>query len=637
MSSKTSNGVKEGKALAKTYLVEVMPLAKSNRHSPAGELSYFSSLKIAPGTIVKVPMRNGRVNAVVLNSRSAASAKSELRKAAFALKKIAKKDVFDAAITDEFLSAVKETASYYATSPGTLLKTLLPKMILEEPELFFQNAGKRRKSGSGMAKEPLLLQMESDERFGQYRAMVRQCFARRASVMFVVPTHLDALKAQKHLSQGIAEYVHVFTLKESAEEAGNIWRKARDEKHPVLFITTPAGLAFDRRDLGTIVIERENSRAWRTLNYPYIHFQVFIEKLSKATLRQLVLGDSVLSIETLWNWKEKSSDHGELSLVRWRLPAAPTTLVDASAKPDQNGKFEIFSPELKKLIAKALEEKERIFLFGARKGLYPTTICGDCGFILPCLNCGAPVVLHGAKAGNVYICHACGTRRDSATTCGYCGSWKLVALGIGIERIAAEARELFPGTSISILDKDHAPNDAKAQSIAHKFTTQGGILVGTELALFYLEKVPYASLVSADSLFSIPDFSVNEKIFYLVSRLREISEKETVIQTRNIGKQILAWAAQGNIIDFYGNEVAERRELLYPPFSVFIKITSLSERAPQDILIIKERFSKWHPDSFKDSLILRMPKEQWPDQELSDALSLLGREFSIKVDPESII
>ena len=635
----------KGKASAGTYLIEVAPFTRSGHQS---SLSYFSPLRLSPGTIVKAPLGNRSVRAVVLNSKSVLSEKSGIRRAGFMLKKIGSKDVSTAGFSPRFLAAVSRTALYYALSPGALLETLLPKMLLSEPELFFQPPGKTRKTGEAAAKETILLQMESDERFSQYRAMVRQSFARKASVMFVAPTHLDALKAGNQLRQGIADYVYVFTLREKGAEARKIWQKALRDKHPVLFITTPAGLSFERRDLATYIIERENSRAWRTLARPYIHFRVFLENLSKETGRQLVLGDSVLSLETLRDWKEMGSDHGELSLVRWRLPAAPTRLVDASAKPDQGGKFEIFSSELKNLVAKALVEKEPIFLLGVRKGFAPTTVCGDCGYILPCLNCGAPVVLHtkrsdlknsrGPTSERIYICHACGTKRESDTVCGYCGSWKLLPLGIGVEKIAEEARSLFPGTEVLVLDKDHAPTEKRARAVVKRFRETGGILVGTELAFFHLDKVPYTALVSADALFSIPDFGVHEKIFYLVSHLREMTGKESVIQTRNIGKQVLAWASQGNIIDFYTGEIEERKALLYPPFSIFIKITSLSEKkAATEILAIKEHFLKWHPDRFRDSLILRIPKAEWPNADLSRELSLLGPQFSIKVDPESIL
>ena len=627
----------KGKEGQKSFLVEVTPIGNS---SAGASLSYFSSIKLAPGTLVKVPLRKGLSTALVLRTRDARSAKSEIRRAGFLLKKIKKSDILEAYLSEELIKALRASAFYYATSIGTLLTALLPKFVLEDPEFFFK-APPKKKRIEVESRDTLLLQMESEERFAQYRALVRQSFARGASVLVVVPTHYDLEKAEAELSKGINDFVYVFSLDEKRSEARKKWLKALDERHPVLFITTPIGLLFNRPDLDTIIIERENSRAYRLITKPYVHTRIIAEYLAQETGKQLVLGDSVLSLETLWKERQVSMFSSlvpisEESLIRWRLPASTTTLVDSSAKQNQDGRFEIFSPKLKELIIKALEEREGILLFGVRKGLAPTTVCGDCGFILPCLNCGAPVVLHRQHEATVYICHACRERRESATTCGYCGSWKLVPLGIGTEEIARQARELFPSGNVAILDRDHAPTERQARAIADKFRATGGILVGTELAFFHVGPVAYSALVSADALFSVPDFGINERIFYLISRLREMTRKESLVQTRNIGKQILAWGAQGNIIDFYQGEIEEREALLYPPFSIFIKVTAPPKEMPQ-LSSLKESLSRWQPDIFKDSLIIRVPRDRWPDAELVRTLSLLGPQFSIKVDPESIL
>lgn len=624
----------------KSYLVDAAPLNKAAN----GTLSYFSGTKMPPGTLVRIPVRKGQSLALVVRSRDARSAKSDIRRASFELRKINKRDILSVALPPYAMHALESLARFYATTTGTLIASLVPKMILEEAEIFLASGPAKRKTLDDPSRETVLLQMESEERFGQYRAIVRQCFARGASAMLVVPTHLEVERLRRELSTGIAEFVHVFALPKGKKEAKKSWLKAVNEKHPVLLITTPAGIFFPRLDIDTVIVERENSRAYRTLARPYIHYRQLIEQMAHEAKRRLVFGDSVLSLETLW--REKRGEFGESSLIRWRLPAAPAQLVDASSKQDEAGRFSIFSQELIALIGEAISEKEnsspgRIFLFGARKGLAPTTVCGDCGTALPCLNCGAPTVLHQRSdlkndvggPTSVYICHACGSHRDSKTTCGFCGSWKLVPLGIGTEEIAKQARAHFPDTKVQIIDKEHAPSDASAKNIAQKFEDEGGILVGTELAFFHLEKVPYAALVSVDALFSIPDFGINERLFYIVSRLREMAEKRVIIQTRNIGKQILAWGSQGNIIDFYQNEITERETLLYPPVSIFIKLTAPTGRA----VALSESFAKWQPDVLKDSVIIRVSRAQWPDEELIEKISLLGREFRVKVDPESIL
>ena len=625
--------MKNGKAETKSFLIEVELVSKAAGPSTSWRtLSYFSTTRLAPGTLVKVPVRNRLTLAIVLRSRDVKSAKSDIRRAGFLLKKIRKSDILEADVPKETLQALEKTASYYSTSVGTLLTALLPKVMQDAPETYLKSPQNfKKKKLAEHSKEILLLQMEPEERFGQYRALVRQCFARGSSCLFVVPTHLEIENVKVELSKGIEEFVYTWSLGTKKEAAKKAWLSALNDKHPILLITTPAGILFPRADVDTIIVERENSRAYRTLARPFINLKYFIESLTKSAEKQLAMGDSVLSLETLW--KEKNGEYSENSLIRWRLPGAPSLLADTKTKQNENGRFEIIGEELKALLEKAFAEKEKVFLFGARKGLAPTTVCGDCGTLLPCLNCGAGVVLHRHGEATVYICHACGSRRESTTTCGYCGSWKLVPLGVGTEQIARAVKELFPKQHVLILDKDYATTDKQAREIVERFQKQGGVLVGTELAFYHLDSVAYSGLVSVDTLFSIPDFGINERIFYIVSRLREMARKEVVIQTRNIGKQILAWATFGNIIDFYQNEIAERESLLYPPFSIFIKVTA----PPREIGKLKELLTRWHPDILRDSIIIRVPRQSWPDKELIERLTLLGPEFSIKVDPESIL
>lgn len=623
----------KGKGSLKSTLVEVSPITKAGNPLAGTLLSYFSTERIAPGTLVRISLRKSSALAIVVRCRDAETQKSLIRRADFVLKKIRKNDILNAGLSPDNFKVLEEVAHHYATPIGVMTYTLLPQFLLSDPENFLKFEKQKKKVTEH--RTPLMLQMESDERYSQYRALIRQTFARGKSVLFVVPTHLDALRVLPHLSKGIEEFVHLFTLSSKKADMKRAWQEALTEVHPILLVTTPAGLCFPRPDIDTVILERENSRAYRTLARPFIHYKIVVEKMAKQRNLQLVFGDSVLSLESLW--REKKGEFGEESLIRWRLQAAPAKLIDSKSKQEESGEFQIFSPELKNLLQQAVSERERIFLFGARKGLSPTTVCGECGYLLPCLNCGAPVVLHRHELQTIYICHACGNQRDSTTTCGYCGSWKLVALGIGTEQIAEEVARLFPTVPVHILDKDYAPTDKQANEISKKFETLGGICVGTELAFFYLESVPYTALVSIDSLFSVPDFGINERIFYLVSRLREMTQKEAIVQTRNIGKQILAWAAQGNIVDFYQNEIDERQALLYPPFSLFIKITAPKGDFRQALQELKERLSKWHPDKYRDSLIIRLPAEEWPNTELIRELTLLGPEFSIKVDPESIL
>ena len=618
--------MKDGKVSGTVRLVEVIPITKSAR----GTLSYFSSEPLKIGQIAKVSLRKGEVPVVVVSMRSAKEAKAGLRSASYALKKISRRSVLNSFLPEHLLTLAEQLAEFYASSAGTVLANILPKFVIDNPKLAGPRIKIARREPS-VTKEPLALQAEKEERFGQYRSVIRQNFARQSSVLFVSPSSEEAQHAFEELSKGISDFAFLFIPEKSKKEKESSWIKAREMRHPVLIVTTPFGLAFEKSDLGTYILERENSRSYRMFTRPFINIKVLLLMLARITKREIILGDSPLSIETLRHIKEVK--YGELFPIKWRQEGAETELIDMKPEKAEERKrpFEVFSLELRALIKKALEERAGIFLYGARKGLSPTTVCGDCGAVLSCKECGAPVTLHKKLESNVYLCHRCGVSRSAETGCDVCGSWKLVPFGIGTELIAKEARRIFPLAQVRILDKEHARTKTQAKKIVEDFYERGGVLVGTELAFFHLDRTVYAGIVSLDALFSLPDFGAEERIFYYISRLREMCERKLIIQTRNIGKETLSLAAQGNIIDFYRREIEERNNFSYPPFSLFITVEA------RDIELMKNHFAEWNPEYLRNKMIIRMSKEGWPDEKLSRELALLPPNFLIKVDPESII
>lgn len=624
-------------------VVEIIPILKG---LPKAALSYFYRGPIEEGEFVNVEVRSNPALGIVSKIRDARSAKTDLKKASFTLKKL-RATKPGLGLSPAFLKAAETTAEFYAATTGAVLGSIIPKFFLNEPELISFRFEPKRAS----CHEPILLQLGHEERFASYKSIIRECLARKSSILFITPTNEDAHRAYEALSPGIEDHAFLFTLDLKKKDIRAAIAAARSSQKPILFVTTAAGIIFDRPDLGTVIVERENSRSYRTRTRPYISAKAFIEHLAREAGKDLILGDTVLSLETLWNAERNGSS--ELFPLKWRVALeSRTTLVDMKGlKPFDNERFEIFSPELKELMKKAQDEKQNMFLFGVRKGLSPSTVCGDCGHVLACQNCGAPIVLHRKRDSEerIYLCHACGAERNPETRCDHCSSWKLIPLGIGIDRIAEETHRLFPKAPLYIFDRDHVESASAARALVKKIHNErGAIVIGTELFFLYAQKIPYAAIVTLDSLFAIPDFGVNERIFSLVSRIRELSRFETLVQTRNIGKDIIDWATRGNILDFYRKEMSERTSFLYPPASIFIKVqtTGLTAEIETKASELRQRFAAWGPEFLKGrkerfvfilSMIIRVKRSDWPQPELVEELRLLGREFSIKVDPESIL
>jgi primosomal protein N' len=623
-------------------VVEVIPILKG---LPKPALSYFYRGEIREGEFVEIEVRKQRTLAVVTSVKDARAMRGDLRGAAFALKKLGKRKA-DLGVSKSFVDAAEATGRFYAASTGSVLGSVISKLFLTEPDLLCFSFEEAKKA----PRDTVVIQQEVEERFSTYRSIIRESFAKSSSVIFIAPTNELAHRAFVKLSSGIEDYTHIFTLDKKKKALRDTVKSAAKNKHPVLFVTTPAGLVFNRPDLGTIILDEEHSRSYRTRSRPYISFKAFIEFYSKISGLELVMGDTVLSLETLW--KEKQDMYSEFVPLKWRVTeGADADIVDMKNVRKEAGKFEVFSPELKGLVDTAQENERHIFLFGVRKGLSSTTVCGDCGNLLECKNCGAPVVLHRkSEEENIYICHACGARRSPETRCDNCNSWKLVPLGVGVDRIADEARMLWPKASVYIFDKDHIESGKAARSLAKKIEDdRQAIIVGTELYTLYRESVPYTGIVSLDSLFAIPDFSIHERIFTLITKIREMTERKLMIQTRNIGKDIITFAARGNILDFYKAEIEDRQNFAYPPFAIFIKVETLGTDAliTERASILKNIFDEWNPDFMKRgstkvgmnilSMIIRVKREEWPNLEMLKKLSLLTPDFLIKVDPESIL
>ena len=243
------------------------------------------------------------------------------------------------------------------------------------------------------------------------------------------------------------------------------------------------------------------------------------------------MADTILRIETLS--RHEHNELLELYPLKWRIESrSEARIIDQRASSQ---KFHLISEETKKEIKKTLLSSGRVFVYTVRRGLRPLTLCNDCGTTVTCANCSSPFVLHGTESGEtVFVCHKCKTKRSAETKCEHCGGWRLVALGYGSESVYEELKNIFPDTPILVIDKDTAKTPLQAKKKIKDFESKkSGILVGTELAFQYITKpIDTIVMASIDSLFNIPSFRINEKIFHMINALRQKSEVMFLIQTR---------------------------------------------------------------------------------------------------------
>ncbi len=609
-------------------------------------LTYFTSTDASVGSIMKVPLRGKSVHALVVGIEDLADKKADLKALSFSIKK-AEKLVSSKFISSKFIEAASITAEYFASTTGSVLKSIIPKQILEAAEDLDEPDNEQIPHKH----HRLVIQSDDEERFAHYKSIVREEFAKNSSVFLCLPTSADVLRAKTHLEKGIGPYSFVFHNQLKKKDVVMLWNKLLKENHPVLIIGTGGFLSVPRKDLGTIIVEREGSRLYKLPTRPHVDLRIFAEYFARAVGARLVCGDTLLRVETVWRYKH--DEFAELSPLKFRsITSAKQSLVDMRQAEKKDGLFKIFSPELEELIQNTKKNNERLFLFASRRGLSPLTLCADCSRVVECRRCKAPITLHSSPTERFLFCHRCGEKRAVDQKCLGCGGWRLKTLGIGAELVAEDFKKDFPNINFFRIDADNTKTHNKATAEAKKFLeTTGSVLLGTEMALPYIdEMVPNTAVVSIDSMFGMPDLKVNEKVLYILLKIRSLAQKQVLIQTRNAESRIWGFAMGGNLIDFYKEEIEERRAFDYPPFTVLIKI-SLSGREEavkeemENLTHVFGDYSVQVYPAFTPHLkgkytmhaLIKIGRDRWVEPLLLEKLRSLPPQFDVSIDPESIL
>lgn len=629
---------------ARMFLIRIIPIARGIAKE---ELSYFSREALTPGTLVTIPVRKRDVPGLVVSATSVRDVKTEVRTASFSLKKInAKKNT--CVVSEAFIHAAAYTADFHAASTGAVLYQTIPQAVLA--------TGIKAPTQENITKNTShtvrVLQAKRNERYTEYKNSVRETFAQKGSVLLVAPTVAEAERLHTELSRGIESFTFLLTSALSKKTLTAEWKKILREPHTVLIIATPGSTSIPRHDLKTIIIEREQSSLYRLIGRPHVDVRVLLDALARELSIKLIRGDLPISVESAYRLKL-----GHFALHNKTPPRihfeSRAVLVDMRTKKEAGEKkaFRMFSDELTDTTIDVLAHGGRVFLSAVRRGLLPTVVCQDCGTTVACLVCGASVSVHKGREHNIFLCHACGTSRDAHECCKNCSSWRLVALGVGIESVAQEAHKQFPAARIIRLDRDSVHTKTQAERAVHSFyNTPASILVGTEMALSYLDApVDFTAVVSLDTLLALPAWNIYEKIFSLLLRLREQTDGLLLVQSRHTTSRVLTDALTANLSNFFNEELRDRKQFSYPPFSVLVKITAMGSKneiaalleqaktqlAPYGFVVLPHIARS--PKGMAQHGFLRVTSDKWPHPELLQTLRALSPALHIEINPESIL
>ena len=660
-------------------IVTVIPLDKGSFRT---ELTYFTAKDVKNGSIVSIFLRNKKILGLVISCQDVTNTKSGIKNMPFQLKKIV--EIKEHSIfRNEFLESALELSSYFVSPKNIGVASFIPAIFREKYDEIVKfskknknissekNTKKELTNTSGNIKtEKLLLQAQLEDRISFYKTLIRGYFALKKSVFIVFPTEYDIEIFQQALSKGIENFTFSMHGGLKPKKIIEKYEQIVNSAHGVLILGTAQYLSIPRTDLGAIIVEHENSDVYKMFPRPHFDLRIFAEVYASKINVKFILADTLLRYETIARKEIDGLSEVYPLSFRTNFDEAMINIVNPNphkeeeAQNSSKNSFKIFSEKSIEEIQHSLKNKKNIFIFSLRKGLATHTICKDCNETINCEKCLAPVVLYLSRDNKkrMFVCNKCNTEKEPEIKCANCGGWNLMPLGIGTDTVLAEIKNEFPKIKIFKLNRESVKTDKEAEKITKEFEkNSGSILVGTEMAFFYLKaKVDLSIVASFDSLWSIPNFKMSEKIIQLLLSILSKTEKKLIIQTKNKNDPALLAVKSENLLHFIREELEDRKNLNYPPFKRFIKITFLGDKTEsiKARQTLKELLKEYNPEIFSGfvpknknqyvtNALIKIETKKWSlpelsvgssvDQNLKNLLSSLPPSFEVSVDPENLL
>ena len=397
-------------------------------------------------------------------------------------------------------------------------------------------------------------------------------------VLYLLPEIALTAQIINKIFSAFPNQVAVYHSKFSNNERVETWQNIRSGKTKIL-IGARSALFLPFNNLGLIIVDEEHDGSYKQQDpSPRYHARDAAIVLANLCNANILLSSATPSVESFLN-----AQQGKYALVqlkdRFGVATLPNiTVVDNKTIPAIPRISPLLSNTLIEKIQQTIQQKKQVILFQNRRGFAPYLYCSDCGWSARCKNCDVGISYH--KATDKLHCHYCGTKWPIIKACPNCHSAKLYFKNYGTERVEEEVKRIFPTAHIDRLDIDTANTKNKYQNIIRNVEKNvTDILIGTQMVVKGLDfdNVQLVGVLSADSLFTLPDYRVNERAFQLLSQVggragRQDSKGEVMIQVLDTNNAVVAMVQQHLYEPFVLQEIEHRKIFLYPPYVRLIKL-----------------------------------------------------------------
>jgi primosomal protein N' len=389
-------------------------------------------------------------------------------------------------------------------------------------------------------------------------------------------------KWQKYSLEGHSMII----LSATSDSCKNLFDKlAKTEKN--IFLATSDGTPANDAGLWEAVKSKANCLVVGIREAIFLPLRNLAEIIVDEPLSPMMDADEPYSLRIQALAKIRSNQ----SLCRLTLCGFPATLdgfIQTGIVPKPPSKIEIinmlfqtgayYQPLVSEGLVSAIKneiiECRPSVIIIARKGYSNFVFCDECGSVLSCPVCQIPLTYH--HASHSVSCRFCKFVDKAPNSCPSCGGVSVIFKAGGSERLHLELEQRLP--ECRILRADSTVKNAY-QNI-RSFGKPGDVLIGTTMVLEKADfrNVKTIALASVDGLLSMPIFSASHKAYSLLSILSsKVPDGKVIVQTYMPQHPFIKALSAKELEEFLKNEVKDREDAFYPPFSQILYFTIIGK------------------------------------------------------------
>ncbi len=465
-----------------------------------------------------------------------------------------------------------------AAPPGYLQKENLspattPHLMRDEQEQCFREISAALDSSE--ARKILLHGVTASGKTEIYMQGISCCLEKGRTALIMVPEISLTPQMIEHFEGRFPGRVAVLHSRLTPAEKSRQWQAVLDGQAKVVLGARSAVFA-PLASIGLLIIDEEHETTYKQEDAPRYHARDVAWWRARYNRAVLLLGSATPSLESYY-----STERGDTTLLSMKERVTPTRLppvkiVDMRRELKENHRH-IFSRPLLEELSGVLQRNEQALLFINRRGFAGFVLCRECGFVVRCPSCDVSMTLHSDR--QVMCCHYCAREDAIPETCPGCGGVKIRYFSAGTQRVEDEVRKLYPGVPLIRMDRDTTTGRKAHDYYYRQFRDRrANILIGTQMIAkgFDFPGVTLVGVVAADTTLNLPDFRAPERTFQLLTQVSGRTARgpgggRVIVQTYHPQHYSILAAADHDYCTFYGEELENRRQLGYPPFSDLLR------------------------------------------------------------------